>query len=184
MRNAEKYLWIALAVLGLLGCSVDRPPESIGPASEQLTSEPKAASEFTRLANAAVLDLLPFEDESDFERASRGFVAGPDALVIPGDAGQVTWDMTVYDFIEGDAPDSVNPSLWRQAKLNGITGLFEKLEMAMSMTGLALSGRAENCGDVVVSFNISLLREIEIAAVGLRLTSKGVLQVLFGFSSQ
>ena len=53
----------------------------------------------------------------------------------------------------------------------------------MSMTGLALSGRTENCGDIVVSFDISLLREIEIAAVSLRLPSKGILQVLFGFGS-
>ncbi len=139
MPNAKKHFWIAFVVLGFLACSVDRPPESVEPVSERLTSEPKLASEFTRLANEAVLDRLPFEDKSDFERARRGFVAGPDALVIPGDAGQVAWDMTVYDFIEGEAPDSVNPSLWRQAKLNGITGLFEVVDGIYQVRGYDLS---------------------------------------------
>jgi len=137
--NPEKYILISLAALGFVACSVDPPRESVEPVSERLTSEPKPASEFTRLANAAVLDQLPFEDVSDFERASRGFIAGPDELVISGDSGQIAWDMTVYDFIEGDAPPSVNPSLWRQAKLNGITGLFEVVDGIYQVRGYDLS---------------------------------------------
>ncbi|MDH3706017.1 MAG: MBL fold metallo-hydrolase, partial [Acidimicrobiia bacterium] len=40
----------------------------------------------------------------------------------------VTWDTARWDFVTGDAPDTVNPSLWRQAHLNGHHGLFEVID--------------------------------------------------------
>ena len=84
----------------------------------------KPASEHTAAANRAVLDLLNFGDRQDFEDATRGFVATFDAESIPNDSGGVAFDLTQYAFMEGDAPDSVNPSLWRQGQLNRIHGLF------------------------------------------------------------
>jgi len=39
--------------------------------------------------------------------------------------GEVVWDANSYAFLKGDAPPSVNPSLWRQSKLNAEHGLFE-----------------------------------------------------------
>ncbi|MCQ2512719.1 MAG: MBL fold metallo-hydrolase [Lachnospiraceae bacterium] len=35
------------------------------------------------------------------------------------------WSQTAYAFLENDAPDTSNPSLWRNAQLNHIFGLFE-----------------------------------------------------------
>ena len=52
--------------------------------------------------------------------------------------------------------------------------------MAVRMAGLAFGGGAEHGGDVVVAFDIGLLREIEIAAVGLAFAGKRVLQILCG----
>ena len=84
---------------------------------------PKDASDHTRTANAPVE--LGF-DPGDFDRASRGLLAQ-----LPGGkvdtAFGVVWDQGRYDFIERGStnPETVNPSLWRQAQLNGIHGLFE-----------------------------------------------------------
>ena len=65
-------------------------------------------------------------DPADFERASRGLVAQHPTGQIEGAWG-VAWDVSKYDFIEQGAPnpDTVHPSLWRQAQLNNIHGLFE-----------------------------------------------------------
>jgi len=88
-----------------------------------MPTPPKPATEHTRARNAAVhVDL----DPADFERASRGLVARHPTGRIDGAYG-VAWDVHRYDFIaQGSAaPDTVNPSLWRQAQLNAIHGLFE-----------------------------------------------------------
>ena len=79
----------------------------------------------TVAAQAAVASALPLADAQDFEDAQRGLVASEPAVVIDGPGGQRIWDTAAFDFVKGDAPASVNPSLWRQAKLNGIHGLFE-----------------------------------------------------------
>lgn len=65
-------------------------------------------------------------DPADFERASRGLIAQHPTGRIEGAWG-VAWDVAKYDFIEqgSENPDTVNPSLWRQAQLNNIHGLFE-----------------------------------------------------------
>ncbi len=68
---------------------------------------------------------LPLTSSSDREDAIRGLVAREDVLEIPGSGDRLVWNRPAYDFIEGPAPDSVNPSLWRQAELNNLHGLFE-----------------------------------------------------------
>ena len=49
------------------------------------------------------------------------------------------------------------------------------------MAGFAFGGGAEHGGDVVVAFDVGLLREIEVAAVGLGFAGKGGFQIVFGF---
>jgi glyoxylase-like metal-dependent hydrolase (beta-lactamase superfamily II) len=61
----------------------------------------------------------------DLEDAQRGLIDQDPDLVIDGVDGRHVWDTTVYKFLEGEPPASVNPSLWRQALLNDIHGLFE-----------------------------------------------------------
>lgn len=79
--------------------------------------------------NTAVLDELPFSDLRDFQEAERGLLVAADNLIVKHPVtGTDLWNIPSYDFIEGDAPDSVNPSLWRQAKLNGTPGLYKVKE--------------------------------------------------------
>tara|TARA_R110000824_G_scaffold256634_1_gene445673 strand:- start:31087 stop:33048 length:1962 start_codon:yes stop_codon:yes gene_type:complete len=83
------------------------------------------ATDSTKAANAKVATSLPIADQTDFENANRGFLAEIADDKILNDDGSVAWDSRQFDFIKGAAPDTVNPSLWRQAKLNSIHGLFE-----------------------------------------------------------
>ena len=88
---------------------------------------PKGATEATRAANAALLEQLPFSDTQAFEDAHRGFIAPPSTDVIARENGAPIWDPGKYAFIEegAPAPDTVNPSLWRQSQLINIAGLYE-----------------------------------------------------------
>ncbi len=88
----------------------------------------KDATEHTRARNEALLSRLPFEDRQDFEDASRGLIAPlPDGGTVADADGRVVWDPTRFAFIEegSAAPDTVNPSLWRQSQLVLKGGLFK-----------------------------------------------------------
>lgn len=84
-----------------------------------------APSRHTVAANAAVAAALPLADRQDFEDANRGLVASDPEVAITTADGRRVWRTADYAFVTGDAPSSVNPSLWRQAMLNGVHGLFE-----------------------------------------------------------
>ena len=97
------------------------------------------ASPSTASTNRAWLDRLPFSDTQDFQDARRGFLGSWDAPVLKGD-GSVVWDISRFSFLEPeDAPDSVHPSLWRQARLNRISGLFEVAEGIYQVRGLDIA---------------------------------------------
>jgi len=89
-------------------------------------AEPKDATEATMRAHAALKASLPADDGSDFELARRGFIATiPDGRIL-GEGGRVCWDMSSFAFEDTeDCPPTVNPSLWRQARLNSLHGLYE-----------------------------------------------------------
>src|SRR5262245_28622796 len=98
--------------------------------------EPKEATEATKQANAAVQEQLPFADRQDFEDARRGLIdEGP--ATIRDARGRVVWDVDQYAFLKGDgvASDTVNPSLWRQAQLNLIRGLFKVTDRVYQVRG-------------------------------------------------
>ena len=103
---------------------------------------PKPATAATKAANAAVLKALPFSDKEDFENATRGFIGKPDTLTIKDAKGNVVWDLEAYKkFIGVDkpAPDTVNPSLWRNAQLNMQYGLFKVTDRIYQVRGYDLS---------------------------------------------
>jgi alkyl sulfatase BDS1-like metallo-beta-lactamase superfamily hydrolase len=89
----------------------------------------------TAALNASVADGLPLGDQQDFEDAKRGLIASDPELRVRGENGAPIWDMSVYRFIEGDPPASVNPSLWRQEQLNSIHGLFRVTEGVYQVRG-------------------------------------------------
>ncbi|MCB0994438.1 MAG: MBL fold metallo-hydrolase [Acidimicrobiales bacterium] len=75
-----------------------------------------------------MLSRLPFDNTADDERASRGLLGRRTEAIGNANAGSLggtTWNTGSWAFVEGDAPDTVNPSLWAQAKRNGEHGLFE-----------------------------------------------------------
>lgn len=85
-----------------------------------------AASAATRAAQAELAKRLPLDDPRDEANAMRGKLAEIPGGVILRKDGQTVWDRRPYDFLSRtSAPDTVNPSLWRQARLNAIHGLFE-----------------------------------------------------------
>ncbi|MSY32215.1 MAG: MBL fold metallo-hydrolase, partial [Actinobacteria bacterium] len=103
------------------------------------TNERKGSTQHTREVLAASLGSLPFEDRSDFERASRGKLADALERQIIGRFGQAVWDLDAYDFEEADGSDSVHPSLWRQAQLNNHSGLFQVTDGIYQVRGLDIS---------------------------------------------
>ena len=78
-------------------------------------------------------------DERDFEDARRGLVAEFEPAVVEGERGRTVWDLRPYEFLEGDAPETVHPSLWRQSRLTRIAGLFEVAPGFYQLRGFDLS---------------------------------------------
>jgi alkyl sulfatase BDS1-like metallo-beta-lactamase superfamily hydrolase len=93
----------------------------------------------TVASNAAVAASLALDDPQDFEDARRGLVASESQVVIEAADGRTLWDTRDYGFVSGDSPASVNPSLWRQARLNGIHGLFEVVPGVHQVRGYDLA---------------------------------------------
>lgn len=85
---------------------------------------PGDATAATRAALAEAARALPPEDGQDFDFATRGFIATWPEGVIRRDDGRQSFDLAGNDFIEGAAPDTVNPALWRQNRVMRAEGLF------------------------------------------------------------
>lgn len=83
------------------------------------------ASRFTRENNNQVKASLPFENKDDFRDAQRGFIGTIEQSQILNEDGSVAFDLASWDFLDAEAPATVNPSLWRQSQLNKTHGLFE-----------------------------------------------------------
>jgi alkyl sulfatase BDS1-like metallo-beta-lactamase superfamily hydrolase len=130
---------------------------------------PKPASTATKAAQAAVLEQLPFSDQADFAQAQRGFIAPvPDGLV-KNERGAALWDLQAYEFLgEETAPDTVNPSLWRMARLNMNNGLFMVCERVYQLRGLDLANMTIIEGDSGLIV-IDPMTTAEVARAGLDL---------------
>jgi alkyl sulfatase BDS1-like metallo-beta-lactamase superfamily hydrolase len=95
------------------------------------TKNSKDATEITAKTNTQVIKELPFADEQDFEDAKCGFIAPlPNTGVIKNSKGETVWDMNRFSFIKQDAPapNTVNPSLWRQSQLLMLGGLYKVVD--------------------------------------------------------
>ena len=69
---------------------------------------------------------LDWSDKQDFEDAARGFIAKLETPTVTKADGSPVWDLTSYAFLDAEeAPATVNPSLWRQARVNMLHGLFK-----------------------------------------------------------
>jgi len=83
---------------------------------------------------------LPMQDRQDFDDARRGFVGRSTDRQVRAADGRVVWDLDAYEFMrDADAPDTVNPSLWRQGQLLIEDGLFEVTPGIYQLRGFDLS---------------------------------------------
>ncbi|MEO8837719.1 MAG: alkyl sulfatase dimerization domain-containing protein, partial [Herbaspirillum sp.] len=96
------------------------------------------ASSSVMTANAAVAKTYDLSDQVAFDDAKRGFIAAPKGQV-KNAAGDVLWDFDSFNFVNGVAPPTVNPSLWRQEKLNNNVGLFKVTDHIYQLRGFDLA---------------------------------------------
>ena len=118
---------IALAMC-LVACGKN---QGIGGASSD-------ASASTQKENAAFVQLVAQASGQDFEDAKRGLIARPTGKILAAD-GSVLRDFAAYDFLQGTAPDTVNPSLWRHAQLNANIGLFKVMDGVYQLRGFDIA---------------------------------------------
>ncbi len=110
-----------------------------------------------------------FDDRRDFDNANRGLIARLDPAVVTAADGKIVYDADVFvRTVEGDCPDTVHPSLWRQSQLTAIHGLFEVTDGIYQIRGLDLSNMTLVEGDTGVIV-IDPLISAEVAAAGLAL---------------
>jgi alkyl sulfatase BDS1-like metallo-beta-lactamase superfamily hydrolase len=130
---------------------------------------PNDATPITAALNRAVLDALPFGDTQDFEDARRGFLGSLPVVEVTNERGRVTWSLEGYAFLaDEEAPATVNPSLWRQARLNMNHGLFQVTDRIYQVRGFDISNMTLIEGDrgLIV---IDPLISTEVARAGLEL---------------
>jgi len=102
----------------------------------------------TRAANAAMAARLPFSDTADFEAAQRGLIAPVPGGMVRTAGGTVLWNLGEYAFIDGElAPATVNPSLWRIARLNLANGLFKVTDRLYQLRGFDIANMTVIEGD-------------------------------------
>src|SRR5215213_3226011 len=114
-------------------------------------------------------------DRTDFENATRGLIARLEPGVITAADGSVVYDADVYTrTMEGDCPDTVHPSLWRQSQLTAIQGLFEVTEGIYQLRGIELSNMTLVEGDSgVIVIDPAVSAEVAAAGLALYRTHRG-----------
>jgi len=132
--------------------------------------QPLPAQPTTVSAQAEALKGLPREDRRDFEAAQRGFIASlPDAATIRNPDGSVAWTLKGFEFLQQQrVPDTVNPSLWRQAQLNMLHGLFKVTDRIYQIRGFDIANMTIIEGDTGLIV-IDPLTTDTVAAAGLSL---------------
>jgi len=137
---------------------------------EQMAKEiPKDASASVVAAQTAMLNALPFSDTRDFDDAARGFMGTIDNARIASPQGRVIWSLEPYAFLaEEEAPATVNPSLWRQSRLNMNHGLFEVTPGVYQVRGFDIANMTLVEGDTGVIV-VDTLTSIEGAQAAMEL---------------
>ncbi len=133
----KKQLGISMAILLASTFVLASCDKNAGTAGTETTAESKAATSHTAEANQSWYDVLDFDDESEKECALKGLIEAPEALVIYDEEGNEVWNVADYSFVNEleTAPDSVNPSLWRNTLYNSYAGLFEVCEGIYQVRG-------------------------------------------------
>lgn len=166
----KKYVHFVIMILILLAAVCTVSAQSM---------QRNEATSYTAEANAAWYEKLDFSDEREKENALRGLIEAPESVVIYRDDGTVAWNLDAFDFVQDrEAPDTVNPSLWRHTQLNTYAGLFEVVDGIYQVRGYDMANatfiRTDN-GWVV--FDVLMCREDMEAAKALMEKHFGALDV-------
>lgn len=172
---------ICLLTLGILASCETSAPVPVPTAMEVDEHGFTAPTEHTLRLNRAAAEGLDLDHPEDFEAATRGRIAREGRVRVVGEDGTVIWDTGDYDFVTGDAPASVHPSLWRQEKLNNEHGLFEVTDGIWQVRGYDLANMSiirgetgwilvdplgsEETGQRAIEFARKHLGEVPIRAV-------------------
>jgi linear primary-alkylsulfatase len=133
---------------------------------------PKPASAWVVAQHQALLTALPFADTADFDDAARGFLGTIHHAKVTSAQGRAVWSLEPYGFLsEAEAPATVNPSLWRQSRLNMHHGLFEVVPGVYQVRGLDIANMTLIEGDSGVIV-VDTLTSIEGARAAMELYVK------------
>ena len=102
-------------------------------------SDMKPASAATIAAQRQSAASLPAEDGRDAAFADQGFIATRTDPLIAASDGKPVWNLSAYDWVQGDAPPTVNPSLWRHMKLLRKHGLYKVTDDVWQVRGFDVS---------------------------------------------
>ena len=104
---------------------------------------PKPAAASTKKAIEDFAASLPLDNGADAENVARGFIATRTDPIIPRSESSPqqnpVWDLSRSDFVNDPLPETVNPSLWRQAGFNAQHGLYEVCEGIWQVRGFDIS---------------------------------------------
>ncbi|MCR8842448.1 MBL fold metallo-hydrolase [Paenibacillus sp. SC116] len=102
-------------------------------------AQPNTATSYTRKVHEQIYNYLNFKDKQDFEDAQKGFIAPLETKSL-NDKGEVAWNLDKIKFLDqASAPETVNPSLWRNGQLQAITGLFKVVDGVYQVRGQGLA---------------------------------------------
>lgn len=133
---------VALSIATLVAACDQQVSEPLPIGEDQNELGQAPASRWTRQKNADVAAQLALDSALDFEAANRGFLAK-----LKSDESFSIWDEPSMAFLEGEAPATVNPSLWRQSVLNNIKGLFQVTDRIYQVRGYDLANMSIIEGD-------------------------------------
>ena len=113
-------------------------------------------------------------DLQDFADAERGFIARSENRQVKASDGRVVWDLDAYRFLDDPAPDTANPSLWRQGQLLIKDGLYEVVPGIYQVRGYDLSVMSVIEGDTgVIVIDPLISKETAAAAFALYRQHRG-----------
>jgi alkyl sulfatase BDS1-like metallo-beta-lactamase superfamily hydrolase len=127
MHSTSRF---SIAALTLLAAACGRDTGVGGATSE--------AERATVDANTRMAAGLKLDEQQAFEDAARGLIAKPSGQIKNAE-GAVLVDLDAFAFLQGAAPATVNPSLWRQAQLNANIGLFKVADGIHQLRGFDIS---------------------------------------------
>ena len=147
------------------GCCVRSGASKLG-----LNAAVKYATDYTARTNAKMYEILDFDDKREYECATRGLIAAPEALELKDEEGNVIWSQEAFSFLDEyeKAPDSVNPSLWENARNNHAYGLFKVCEGIYQVRGYDMANLTVIKGDTGwIVFDTLMCAECSQAAMQL-----------------